>query len=73
MQQVKFFKGVETDLPRLEIQINQWLAESGVRVIQIVGNMAPQTMLNDPKSLGGPTLSPHLPSDVLVAVLYEKN
>lgn len=73
MQQIKFFKGIESDLPRLETQINQWMAQSGIRVLQVFGNLAPQSIVADTKSMNSPSLSPHPASDVLVAVLYEKS
>jgi hypothetical protein len=71
MQQVKIFKGLETEVGSLEKQINGWLAESGARVINIVGNIAPQSPPPDEKlgALGGTAWAP---SDVLVIVLYEK-
>lgn len=70
MQQVKIFKGTELDLVELERQVNEWITENGVRVIQMVGNIAPQ----GPKQDGSSMLSKtgHAPSDVLLVVLYEK-
>jgi hypothetical protein len=71
MQQVRIFKGLETDVAVLEKQINAWLAESGVRVLQITGNIAPQGGPTDPKA-GSIAASPYAASDVLIIVLYEK-
>ena len=69
MQQIKFFKAVENDLDQLQREINGWLKGGGVKVVQIFGNIAPQT----PSKAGGSGLSKSnfSPSDVLVAVLYE--
>ena len=69
MQQIKLFRGLDSELPRLQDQINRWLAESGARVIQMSGNLSPQSVLQDPK--GAPPLSPLVPSEVLVTILYE--
>ena len=71
MQQVKIFKGLEGDAAALEKQVNMWLAESGVRVVQITGNIAPQGHWTDPKA-GNISNSPFTPSDILLVVLYEK-
>ena len=43
MRQVKVFKGVETELWNLEEEINKWVEESGATIVQITGNIAPQT------------------------------
>ena len=71
MQQIKLFRGIESELARVEGQINQWLAQSGARVIQMSATLAPQS-----PALGAqphsPSLMTHAPSDVLVVILYEK-
>lgn len=71
MQQVKIFKGLESDAAALEKQVNSWLAESGARVLQITGNIAPQSRTTDLKA-GSISASPFVPSDILLIVLYEK-
>ncbi len=71
MQQVKFFKSIETELHDLEERINAWLAETGSRVIQIFGNIAPQSIPPTAKGAGLSTTE-FAPSDVLVVVLYDK-
>ena len=70
MQQIRFFKSTETDLTDLQREMNAWLRDSGVRVVQIFGNIAPQTVTRDDTSTGL-TKSAFAPSDVLIAVLYE--
>lgn len=70
MQQVKMFKGSESDLPALEKQINTWLAGAAVRVINMIGNIAPQSP--PPPEKGSLGLSSFPPSDVLVIIHYEK-
>ncbi len=61
MEKIKLFKGVEIELQALEDQINEWLQESGARVISVTGNIAPQS------STGGSFTT----SDILVIVTYE--
>ena len=50
----------------LEEEINEWLAESGAKVVQMTGNIAPQTPSNT--GMGGSSFSS---SDVLVLIVYE--
>ena len=70
MQQIKFFKATEADLDTLEGEINAWLADGGRRVVQIFGNIAPQTV-NPEDHSSGLTKSAFAPSDVLIAVVHE--
>jgi hypothetical protein len=71
MQQVKIFKTLESDLTGLEREVNTWLARSNVRVIQMFGNIAPQSALAEGQSM---TLhkGSFAPSDVMLVVLYEQ-
>ncbi|MBI2948785.1 MAG: hypothetical protein HYY23_14190 [Verrucomicrobia bacterium] len=71
MHQIKIFKTLETDVGLLEKQVNAWLAESKVRVINMFGNIAPQS---PPPEESAPAISksPHPPSDVFLVVLYEQ-
>ena len=71
MQQVKLFKGIENDLATLEKEVNQWIRSSGVRIVSITGNIAPQSESSDSKigSLGG---SHFASSDIVLIVLYER-
>ena len=71
MHQVKLFRGLENDLPGLEKQINDWLAETKVRVVQITGNLAPQQDETKPDE-SGVVHSLYSPANVLLALLYEK-
>ena len=70
MQQVKIFKGVESDLASLEGEVNAWMRESGAAVVSITGNIAPQTVTSESKA-GGAGRSYYPPSDVILVVLYE--
>ena len=69
MQQIKLFRSIESDIPALEAEVNDWLKESGARVVQMTGNIAPQTVTGarTENRIG----EGHVPSDVLVVVLYE--
>ena len=70
MQQIRFFKSTENDLTSLQSEMNAWLKANPVRVVQIFGNIAPQTVSGEEAGTGL-TKSAFAPSDVLVAVLYE--
>ena len=70
MQQIHFFKSTENDLSALQTEMNAWLRDNDVRVVQIFGNIAPQTVTHDDAGTGL-TKSAFAPSDVLIAVLYE--
>jgi len=70
MQQIKIFRGLESELPALEKAVNDWLAESKARVIQVCGNIAPQTP--GPAAGSGVLQRGAYPaSDVLLLLLYE--
>jgi hypothetical protein len=71
MQQIKLFKGNEAELPRFEAEINQWLATPGIHVIQVFGNIAPQGAATDLEAIDR-SRSAYVPSDLFLAVLYEK-
>jgi hypothetical protein len=71
VQQIKIFKGLESETALLEKQVNTWLAESKVRVIQMHGNIAPQTT-GDESTSSAISKSAFHPSDVLLVLLYEE-
>ena len=70
MHQIKIFKGLESELSALEKQINEWLAQGNPRVINIFGNISPQSVPVEDKNtaLGKGAFAP---SDVLLIVHYE--
>jgi hypothetical protein len=73
MAQIKIFKGLESNLEGLEKQVNAWLDDSRIKVLQAFGNMAPQTLPSDTRitsTLGQPQ---HVSSDVFLVFLYERN
>ena len=70
MHQIKIFMGKEGETGELESQVNQWVRESGARVIQITGNISPQTLLTKVKD-GLADGKRYAPSDIMLVVLYE--
>ncbi|MCZ6834834.1 MAG: hypothetical protein O7G85_03590 [Planctomycetota bacterium] len=68
MQQIRIFKSIESEVGELERDINGWLQESGVKVVNIFGNIAPQTVLTETTAGSGRSFSP---SDVFLVVVYE--
>lgn len=69
MQQIKIFMALETDAPKLESQVNEWLrANPKARILQISGNVAPQT---ETKYTGGGLSGGGGASDLLLILLYE--
>ena len=70
MQQIKIFKGVESETGALEAEVNRWLAESKVRVVNLFGNIAPQSRSTSQSA--GLSTGIFAPSDVLLVILYEQ-
>jgi hypothetical protein len=68
---VKIFKGIENGLGELADEINSWIVESHAEVLQIVGNIAPQTASSKANATGL-AQGDFPPSDVIVIVLYER-
>ena len=67
VQQIRIFKSIESEVGELEREINGWLQESGVKVLNIFGNIAPQTVMNDATSTG----RAFSPSDIFLVVIFE--
>ena len=65
MQQVRIFKSIESEITVMEEEINAWIADSGAKIIQVTGNIAPQTE-------AAPGMGSFSSSDVLITVLYDK-
>ncbi len=63
MRQVKIFKSIESELWNVEKEINAWVQETGVKLVQVTGNIAPQTSASTSHGFSS--------SDVLIIVLYE--
>ena len=71
MHQIKIFKSLESEISHLEKQVNAWLTESNVRVLNMFGNISPQTQSTD-STTTAISRGAFPPSDVLLVVLYEK-
>lgn len=69
MQQIRIFKSIESEVGEMEREVNGWLQESGVKVLNIFGNIAPQTVMNDATSTG----RAFSPSDIFLVVVYESD
>lgn len=65
VQQVKLFKGVDTELAEIEKQINRFIRKYNVRVLSITGNLAPSGA-----AANGP-MNTFSGGDVMVILLYE--
>lgn len=70
VRQIKIFKGSETDLPHLEESVNRWIAENQVEVVQVFGNIAPQTVFPD-ANRAVLHKTAYTPADILIVVVYE--
>ena len=70
MHQVKLFKGLESGIAELEADVNEWLRSTGASVVNVIGNMSPQSGTADGQSdkLG----RSYTPSDVFLVIVYEK-
>lgn len=62
MQQIKIFTSVEMELGALEAEMNRWLAENNIEVLNITGNIAPATPKDLDNTFGY--------SNVVIIVLY---
>lgn len=65
MRYVKIFKSIESELWNMEQEINDWVKETGNRIVDVSGNIAPQ-------SSGATSMGTFSASDVLIVVTYEK-
>lgn len=69
MNQIKLFKGIENEIQLLEEEMNQWIRANNATVIQMFGNISPQTLARDSTGLVSGDRR-YAPSDLFVAVLY---
>ena len=70
MQQVKIFKGVEDQVTVLEDEVNAWIRQTGAKILNLTGNIAPQSEKPGDVS-GGSARGRFPPSDVIIIVTYE--
>jgi hypothetical protein len=77
VHQIRIFTGIEGDTARLAKDVNDWLRQSKVKVVNVFGNIAPQSALerHDPGRIAGAETGParrFAPSDVMLVVVYEE-
>jgi len=70
MQQIKIFRGLESEVPAVEKEVNEWLAGTKAKVVQIFGNLSPQSAPLEQK-MPGLHRGAYAPSDILIVVVYE--
>lgn len=68
MQQIKIFKGIESEVGELENRVNAWIKQSNARIVQSYGNIAAQS----PHASGATLGKSYTPSDVLIVLVYEQ-
>ncbi len=74
MQQIKIFVDIESNFEGLEERINAWLAENAsCRIVNVFGNVAPQTHTVSTSSSGTLQGSKFASSDLMYTVVYEKS
>ena len=64
MRLIKLFKCLETECDQLEREVNSWVEATGANVVNVSGNIAPQSPRSHPNAR-------EMPSDVLLVVTYE--
>lgn len=72
MLQIKIFVGIESDQSGLSGEVNDWIASNNIKVVEIKGNIAPQTLAKEASSMSSTGRS-FRPSDIFVMVIYEKD
>lgn len=75
--QIRIFTGHEGETAKLTDEVNAWLKQSKVRVVNVFGNIAPQSTLEKPGGgkLTGAEVGPgrrFAPSDILLVVVYDE-
>ncbi len=76
MHQIKIFSREEHERDQLENEINDWLRSTGVKVVSVTGNIAPQTVVDPERTRPIPGENagmrrPFASSDVLIVIVYE--
>lgn len=75
--QIRMFTGHEGETGRMTDEINAWLKQTKVRVVNVFGNIAPQSALEKPSAgkLAGAESGPgrrFAPSDIFLVVVYDE-
>lgn len=75
MQQVRIFIGKEDETQRLTREVNDFLASTGAKVVNVFGNLSPQTMTpgaETQRAMGEGTVRRYAPSDIMLVVVFEQ-
>jgi len=72
MLQIKIFVGIESEKTALCTEVNDWIASNAIKVVDVKGNIAPQTLAKENTSISNSGRS-FKPSDLFVMVIYEKD
>ena len=70
MQQIKLFVGTESEVRTLEDEANAWLRDNDAEIVQMFGNIAPQTMAHVVTKVES-TGRRFQPSDLFLAIVYK--
>jgi hypothetical protein len=65
VQQVKIFRGADTEVEDIEKQINRFIRKNGIRVLSITGNFA-----SNPPT-GSSAMSSFAGGDIMIILLFE--
>ena len=71
MHQIRLFKHVETEIRDMEKEINDWLKKTNARVVQVCGNIAPQSSRDSAGASMSGGRKQFGASDLFVAVIYD--
>ncbi|MCA9278359.1 MAG: hypothetical protein H6815_06845 [Phycisphaeraceae bacterium] len=77
MQQIKVFHGHKSEPNQLEEDVNAWLKSSGVKVINMFGNISPQAVMPVaseraiPGAISTGGTRRFADSDIMLVVVYE--
>ena len=77
MHQIRIFSGLEGDSQKLAKDVNDWLRESKAKVVNIFGNIAPQSALevHEHGRIAGADAGPSrrfASSDIMLVVVYDE-
>lgn len=64
MRLIKIFKGNEEQTDELQQEVNNWITSTGAKLLDITGNIAPQSPMSHPNARP-------MPSDVLLIATYQ--
>ena len=76
MHQIRIFIGKEDEASRLTKEVNDWLASSQAKIVNVFGNLSPQTVTekssDSVRTLGDNGGRRYAPSDIMMVVVFEQ-